>query len=453
MSKNKLTCEIIQDLLPSYVDGLTSEVTNGAVEEHLKGCESCTKTMERMQETDHVGDDGVQKQEIDFLKKTRRKNRYAIIASVLLAVAVIAGGLFIRYYWIGTAIEPETVACKVSVSGNTVAITGTVTDSAIGVSGTDFEEEDGIVTISFKGTLASVFHTGTFESEYTAAKPITQVRLGDRIIWANGEKISPLTSAVYRAKHPYIGDASANTGSMFALGMFNGLGELDSELQTTKEPYGWKLNLCDEILSKEESKMQERMKSYAYVLLATIDNLEYVTYDYLVRGESAGITITREDASGFAGQDIKTCGDTPARLQKLMEKAGLIQYGFASEQDYEDYIYNPYLHINIVQNTDAQIREMNMQCYVDGEETVEMGSSYADGSCIKKNDVMDFGVYAQDLGKNYIGISEVQFKLEIVDVEGTVYQVDTPIHIIPKERATYYYILTGNAKDGFELYQ
>ena len=138
---------------------------------------------------------------------------------------------------------------------------------------------------------------------------------------------------------------------------------------------------------------------------------------------------------------------------KRMEKAGLIQYGFASEQDYEDYIYNPYLHINIVQNTDAQIREMNMQCYVDGEETVEMGSSYADGSCIKKNDVMDFGVYAQDLGKNYIGISEVQFKLEIVDVEGTVYQVDTPIHIIPKERATYYYILTGNAKDGFELYQ
>ena len=32
MEKNKLQCEIVQDLLPSYVDGLTSEVTNEAVE-------------------------------------------------------------------------------------------------------------------------------------------------------------------------------------------------------------------------------------------------------------------------------------------------------------------------------------------------------------------------------------------------------------------------------------
>ena len=33
--KNKLPCEIIRDLLPSYVDGLTSEVTNEAICEHI----------------------------------------------------------------------------------------------------------------------------------------------------------------------------------------------------------------------------------------------------------------------------------------------------------------------------------------------------------------------------------------------------------------------------------
>ena len=33
--KNNLTCEVVEDLMPSYIDGLTCEVTNKAVREHL----------------------------------------------------------------------------------------------------------------------------------------------------------------------------------------------------------------------------------------------------------------------------------------------------------------------------------------------------------------------------------------------------------------------------------
>ena len=34
--KNDLTCEVVQDLLPSYVDHLTSDVTNTAIETHIR---------------------------------------------------------------------------------------------------------------------------------------------------------------------------------------------------------------------------------------------------------------------------------------------------------------------------------------------------------------------------------------------------------------------------------
>lgn len=34
-------CEIIEDLLPLYFDGLCSRETERAVEEHFKCCESC----------------------------------------------------------------------------------------------------------------------------------------------------------------------------------------------------------------------------------------------------------------------------------------------------------------------------------------------------------------------------------------------------------------------------
>ena len=33
--KNDLTCGVVRDLLPSYVEGLTSQETNTAVERHL----------------------------------------------------------------------------------------------------------------------------------------------------------------------------------------------------------------------------------------------------------------------------------------------------------------------------------------------------------------------------------------------------------------------------------
>ena len=40
---------MIQDLFPSYIDGLTSEVTNGILREHIKECISCKETLEQMQ--------------------------------------------------------------------------------------------------------------------------------------------------------------------------------------------------------------------------------------------------------------------------------------------------------------------------------------------------------------------------------------------------------------------
>lgn len=39
----KITCNVIEDLLPLYVEGLTSDDTNFLIEEHLKTCTDCKK--------------------------------------------------------------------------------------------------------------------------------------------------------------------------------------------------------------------------------------------------------------------------------------------------------------------------------------------------------------------------------------------------------------------------
>ena len=41
--KNDLTCAVVRDLLPSYVESLTAEETGQAVERHLRLCPDCAE--------------------------------------------------------------------------------------------------------------------------------------------------------------------------------------------------------------------------------------------------------------------------------------------------------------------------------------------------------------------------------------------------------------------------
>ena len=49
---SKIPCEIIQDLLPSYIDELTSDVTNREVEAHMTECEQCRNVFRQMKAPD-----------------------------------------------------------------------------------------------------------------------------------------------------------------------------------------------------------------------------------------------------------------------------------------------------------------------------------------------------------------------------------------------------------------
>ena len=45
---NKDKCKIVQDLLPNYIDKLTSEKTNSFVKKHLEECNECHEIIENM---------------------------------------------------------------------------------------------------------------------------------------------------------------------------------------------------------------------------------------------------------------------------------------------------------------------------------------------------------------------------------------------------------------------
>jgi len=86
---NKLDCRIVQDLLPTYIEGLTSEVTNKTLEEHLSSCAECKAVLHTM--TNEMKEmNRVPQKQINFLKKIKRRQWIIAACSVVVAVTIFA---------------------------------------------------------------------------------------------------------------------------------------------------------------------------------------------------------------------------------------------------------------------------------------------------------------------------------------------------------------------------
>lgn len=90
MSKN-MPCSVARDLLPLHADGLLSPESEALLREHLSGCTACREILGEMCGPEPApASDGA---ELDYLKKVR-KSRIRLLMGALLAVVLIAAGLF-----------------------------------------------------------------------------------------------------------------------------------------------------------------------------------------------------------------------------------------------------------------------------------------------------------------------------------------------------------------------
>lgn len=336
--KNDLTCEVVKDLLPSYLDGLTSETANHAVDVHLEKCQGCQDTLNRMRESyDYSASN--QSQDIDFLKKAREKARMRIFIGVIAAIVTVIGFVWINAFFIGKRVDnSELIQAEVTVTNKHIVITGNLTDSGKGVSCMKFENEDGVVKVSVFETLKSSFHTNDFYAGYDSEKVISQIWIENRIVWDNGDSIDAETARLYETRHPYVGDMPANGRSATALGIWKDIGNFSNELQTKEEPYGWTLIGEQEYAKESQDKIETQMQAYGSALIAVIGNLGYMTFEYTVDGVPCTLTVTEAEADALAGQSVKAMAKTPYGLQQLMKILNLSKGYLGSK--FESYVQN-----------------------------------------------------------------------------------------------------------------
>lgn len=168
----KIDCEIVQDLLPIYIEGLTHEVTTKVVSEHLDDCGDCKDVYQLMKEPEERVEVEEVKQLNKFLKRIKMKG-------------LITGALIIIAFWIGWVSYQKLFIDSITLAANQIV----VEDLAM--------RTDGQLQFTLKDQsglpLTWIFGGGDFEGEqrvysFQAGRPLLKGPLS--IDYGIGEKQS-----------------------------------------------------------------------------------------------------------------------------------------------------------------------------------------------------------------------------------------------------------------------
>ena len=209
---SKLDCPIVRDLLPLYVDQVTSPETTQAVEDHLAACPACRRERDGLQgdlPEPPPQETATAQQFGTMMRRIKRKEAWKAALSVLLVFAAIAGGLFVIFGFPLQVTDNEDVEFyRVYPYENSDGkkMFFLVYSSPLISSGLEssVKQEDGkdILQLNMKRDLFGEGSQYRWEWSYGISVPkwadITEVRLGDEVLWtkeANGG--DPVPDYVY----------------------------------------------------------------------------------------------------------------------------------------------------------------------------------------------------------------------------------------------------------------
>lgn len=358
-----LRCEIVRDILPLYIDGLTGDVTAQAVRAHIEACEACKKIFNDMSEPEEKKENETDKEEINFLKKVKKRNKKAVLVSVLGAVlifcAIIAGWSYVKNYVLATPVFADEVNFQVTFDRDTlIVIEGVLSDSSRGVADVKSEYENGVLEITLSSTKVTNHHKNSFTKIFEKPEPLTQININGAPVWNNGIYISAEVRKLYMQKTEELSALEAKALAETA-GVDRGMGERNFGSDQQEKRISVSITTA---LDKDDITYYEsRMRRCACILLACIGDLKEARFDYTVDGEKKEFEITEAQASALYGSSVKEAAATPAGLQLLWESIGGKFFGDVNL--YPDFSVDTYYSDGLVLY--KNVTEEAMREYVD----------------------------------------------------------------------------------------
>lgn len=240
--KNDLTCGVVRDLLPSYVEGLTSPESNAAVERHLSECPDCAQLRTALAGAPEQAAPEDSK-EVDYLKKVKHRGWRRVAAAVAVTALLFAVGVAAKLFLIGTPIQTQGMSWVIStdVPGQLDIRVYSIWSGTACRQWETEQEPEGIVRVTCRQVLPSPLSNSGDYRAVLNTEGVNAVYLGDQLIWQGGVEISPQIDRIYQAQTLYVGNAPA-VGQVLSAGRFDWIGDYTIELQTSTQPYRLTLN-------------------------------------------------------------------------------------------------------------------------------------------------------------------------------------------------------------------
>ena len=332
--KNDLTCGVVRDLLPSYVENLLGEEAKEAVDRHLETCPECRERKEAMAAP--AEEAAEPEKEVDYLKRVKKGTVKKIVLAVVCTALVLLGGAALKLFVIGTPLQAQDMAVivnEVQDGGYSLFLSLTSIGSGDAFYGWKQETVDGVTSIYARRVTVSPFcRTGNAQM-YVPLDFVKEVWLGGtsgRLLWAGGLVINQETLDLVDAKTPYCGDAPALGNIAKLLQVGSRIGRYNISLQTSERPYRWTLEF--EETEETTSEISGLSRFLGYQMLALVENLDEVCFQYpsssgfftaeIASNSLARLTEVYNDkhaTSWPVHESIKEYAESPLEYQRMVK--------------------------------------------------------------------------------------------------------------------------------------
>lgn len=312
--KQSEPCYIYQDLMPLHLEGLLSQESSRDLTDHLQTCPVCQAKYQALAapiDIEHQAEPDT----IDYLHRIKQKQRRKglLIGLVVLCLAAIS--------WLYYPSPSQSFSIiQLSSDGQTISLNGALHDSGKAFAYHRVKENDDFYDVTIYSMLVNpIKRSGQFGLSLPADKP---VRLdGVMTIEPDGFVVTGRTERLFQKQTAYIGNNSLVGGLLQELIGID-YGGVTFEIDSAAEPYGLHIHLNRAITSGQP--VEESFQRLSAVLLALIDNAEYISWHYH-QGEDRILTIDLAQADQLAGRPVKQFAASQRSLQELMNHLGIKQ--------------------------------------------------------------------------------------------------------------------------------
>ena len=320
--KNDLTCGVVRDLLPSYVENLLGEEAKEAVDRHLETCPECRERKEAMAAP--AEEAAEPEKEVDYLKRVKKGTVHKIVLAVVCTVLLVVGGYLLKEFVIGRTPDAEHISIEnpqVDAENNLNLLADTYW-GAYELRGLKSTEENGILTYTAREVRVNPFQTAYRKQIPLLSIPLKgldEVWICGRLVWQDGMVIDRDTLLLLDAKTPYCGDAPA-LGNIAKL----------LQVQTSERPYRWTLEF--EETEETTSEISGLSRFLGYQMLALVENLDEVCFQYpsssgfftaeIASNSLARLTEVYNDkhaTSWPVHESIKEYAESPLEYQRMVK--------------------------------------------------------------------------------------------------------------------------------------